>query len=175
MKLGMIGLGKMGGNMAERLRRHGHTVVGMDPSVKEADARTLDELVPLLDADGQPADRVGDGAAGPITDGTIAELGGRLSKGDIVIDGGNSNFQDSIRHGEELAAKGIGFIDCGTSGGVWGLENGYCLMVGGVARGRRDRAADLRRAGPGGRVRPRRSGRARATTSRWSTTGSSTG
>ena len=131
MKLGMIGLGKMGGNMAERLRRHDHTVVGMDPGVKEADARTLDELVPLLAADGQPRIAWAMVPAGPITDDTIAGLGDRLSKGDIVIDGGNSNFQDSLRHGEELAAKGIGFIDCGTSGGVWGLENGYCLMAGG--------------------------------------------
>src|SRR6478752_944506 len=132
MKLGMIGLGKMGGNMAERLRRHDHTVVGMDPGVKEADARTLDELVPLLSADGQPRIAWAMVPAGPITDDTIAGLGDRLSKGDIVIDGGNSNFLDSLRHGEELAAKGIGFIDCGTSGGVWGLDNGYALMVGGT-------------------------------------------
>jgi len=131
MKLGMIGLGKMGGNMAERLRRHGHTVIGMDPSVKDADAQTLDQLVPLLSEDGQPRIAWAMVPAGPITDDTIGTLGNLLSKGDLVIDGGNSNYEDSIRHGEELAAKGIGFIDCGTSGGVWGLENGYCLMAGG--------------------------------------------
>jgi 6-phosphogluconate dehydrogenase len=131
MKLGMIGLGKMGGNMAERLRRHGHTVVGMDPSVTDADTQTLDQLAPLLSEDGQPRIAWAMVPAGPITDDTIAKLGNLLSKGDLVIDGGNSNFEDSIRHGEELAAKGIGFIDCGTSGGVWGLENGYCLMAGG--------------------------------------------
>ena len=85
MKLGMIGLGKMGGNMAERLRRHDHTVVGMDPGVKGADARTLDELVPLLGADGQPRIAWAMVPAGPITDDTIAGLGDRLSKGDIVI------------------------------------------------------------------------------------------
>ncbi len=131
MKLGMIGLGKMGGNMAERLRRHSHSVVGMDPGVADADAHSLEELVPLLAEDGQPRLAWVMVPAGPITDDTICSLGDLLAKGDIVIDGGNSNFEDSLRHGEELAAKEIGFIDCGTSGGVWGLENGYCLMAGG--------------------------------------------
>ncbi|HEX2576068.1 MAG TPA: decarboxylating 6-phosphogluconate dehydrogenase [Aquihabitans sp.] len=131
MKLGMIGLGKMGGNMAERLRRHGHDVVGMDPGKPEADAQTLDALVPLLEADGQPKVAWSMVPAGHITSDTIDELGRLLSPGDLVIDGGNSNFLDSIRHGEELGEKGIHFVDCGTSGGVWGLENGYALMVGG--------------------------------------------
>jgi 6-phosphogluconate dehydrogenase len=131
MKLGMIGLGKMGGNMAERLRRHGHTVVGMDPSVKEADAQTLDDLVPLLSEDGQPRIAWVMVPAGPITDDTISRLGDLLSPGDIVIDGGNSNYEASIGHGNALSAKGIAFVDCGTSGGVWGLANGYCLMAGG--------------------------------------------
>ncbi len=133
MKLGMIGLGKMGGFMAERLRRAGHEIVGMDPAKPEADAHSLEELVPLLVADGQPKVAWSMVPAGPITDSVIAELGDRLEPGDLVIDGGNSNYLDSIRHGEELAAKGIGFIDCGTSGGVWGLENGYALMVGGTS------------------------------------------
>jgi 6-phosphogluconate dehydrogenase len=132
MKLAMIGLGKMGGNMAERLRRHGHEVIGMDPVVADADARSIDELVPLLAAEGQPAVAWSMVPAGPITDAVISELGERLAPGDLVIDGGNSNYLDSIRHGEQLAAKGIGFVDCGTSGGVWGLENGYALMVGGT-------------------------------------------
>ncbi len=132
MKLGMIGLGKMGGNMAERLRRHGHEVVGMDPGKPEADAQTLDQLVPLLAADGQPKVAWSMVPAGDITDGTIARLAELLEPGDLVIDGGNSNYLDSIRHGEELAAKGIHFVDCGTSGGVWGLDNGYALMVGGT-------------------------------------------
>ena len=133
MKLGMIGLGKMGGNMAERLRRHDHTVVGMDPGVKGADARTLDELVPLLGADGQPRIAWAMVPAGPITDDTIAGLGDRLSTGDIVIDGGNSNYQDSIRRAKALAEDDLGYVDCGTSGGVWGLQEGYSLMVGGDA------------------------------------------
>jgi 6-phosphogluconate dehydrogenase len=132
MKLGMIGLGKMGANMAERLRRHGHEVVGMDPGKDDADAKSLDELLPLLEAEGQPRVAWSMVPAGDITDKTICWLRDNLSKGDLVIDGGNSNYQDSIRHGEELAAKGIGFIDCGTSGGVWGLDNGYALMVGGT-------------------------------------------
>ena len=131
MKIGMIGLGKMGANMAERLRRHGHEVVGMDPAKPDAEAHSLAELVPLLAADGQPRVAWSMVPAGPITDGVIQELAERLSPGDVVVDGGNSNFLDSMRHGEELAAKGIHFVDCGTSGGVWGLENGYALMVGG--------------------------------------------
>ena len=133
MKLGMIGLGKMGGNMAERLERHGHQVVGMDPAKPEAAAPTLEQLVPLLVADGQPKVAWTMVPAGDITDGTIEQLGELLSPGDLVIDGGNSNYLDSIRHGEELAAQGVHFVDCGTSGGVWGLENGYALMVGGTA------------------------------------------
>ena len=132
MKLGMIGLGKMGANMAERLERHGHQVVGMDPGKPEADAQSLEQLVPLLEADGQPKVAWSMVPAGDITDATIGELTELLSPGDLVIDGGNSNYLDSIRHGEELAAKDIGFVDCGTSGGVWGLENGYALMVGGT-------------------------------------------
>ena len=135
MNVGMIGLGKMGANMAERLRRHGHTVVGMDPAKPDADAHTLDELVPLLEAPGQPRVAWSMVPAGPITDQTIGRLGELLSAGDLVIDGGNSNYLDSIRHGEELAAKGIHFVDCGTSGGVWGLDNGYALMVGGTVEG----------------------------------------
>ncbi len=132
MKLGMIGLGKMGGNMAERLRRHDHDVVGMDPGKPDADAQTLEELVPLLAADGQPKVAWSMVPAGEITDTTIRKLGELLAPGDLVIDGGNSNYLDSVRHGEELAAKGIHFVDCGTSGGVWGLDNGYALMVGGT-------------------------------------------
>lgn len=132
MKVGMIGLGKMGGNMAERLRRHGHEVVGMDPNTPQADARSIEELVPLLAADGQPRVAWSMVPAGHITDSVISELARRLEPGDVVVDGGNSNYLHSIRHGEELAERGIGFVDCGTSGGVWGLDNGYALMVGGT-------------------------------------------
>ncbi len=131
MKIGMIGLGKMGANMAERLRRHDHEVVGMDPGKPEADAHALADLVPLLNTDGQPRVLWSMVPAGPITHDTITELADLLDAGDVVIDGGNSNYTDSIRHGEILSDKGIHFIDCGTSGGVWGLDNGYALMVGG--------------------------------------------
>jgi 6-phosphogluconate dehydrogenase len=124
----MVGLGRMGGNMAERLRRAGHEVVGYDRDPKVADVKSLAELAEAL-----PAPRVAwvMVPAGEPTRSTITELGELLSAGDLVVDGGNSNFRDSIARSEELAANGIGFADCGVSGGVWGLENGYGLMVGG--------------------------------------------
>ena len=131
MQIGIIGLGRMGGNMAERLRRHGHRVVGMDPGVSEADASDIDGLLGLLDAPDQPRVVWSMVPAGTITHETISALAERLSAGDVVIDGGNSNYGDSIGHDEMLAERGIHFVDCGTSGGVWGLENGYALMVGG--------------------------------------------
>ena len=125
----MVGLGRMGGNMAERLRRAGHEVVGYDRDPKIADVKSLAELAEAL-----PAPRVAwvMVPAGEPTRSTITELGGLLGAGDLVVDGGNSNFRDSIAASEELAAKGIGFCDCGVSGGIWGLENGYGLMVGGA-------------------------------------------
>jgi 6-phosphogluconate dehydrogenase len=126
----MVGLGRMGGNMAERLRRSGHEVVGFDRNPEIADVRTLAELVHQL-----PPPRVTwvMVPAGEPTRSTITELGELLSAGDLVVDGGNSNYRDSIARSQELAAKGIGFVDAGVSGGVWGLENGYGLMVGGDA------------------------------------------
>jgi 6-phosphogluconate dehydrogenase len=130
MRLGMVGLGRMGGNMVERLRRDGHEVVGYARSPGERDVDSLPALVEAL----------GDGPrvvwsmvpAGDATEQTIADLSELLAEGDVVVDGGNSNFRDSIRRAELLAAKGIGWVDSGTSGGVWGLENGYALMVGGA-------------------------------------------
>jgi 6-phosphogluconate dehydrogenase len=128
VKIGMVGLGRMGGNMAERLRRFGHEVIGYDRNPDIADVKTLAELVPLL-----PPPRVVwvMVPAGEPTKATVTELGELLSPGDLVVDGGNSNYRDSIARAEELAAQGIGFVDAGVSGGVWGLENGYGLMVGG--------------------------------------------
>ncbi|GAA3213063.1 phosphogluconate dehydrogenase (NAD(+)-dependent, decarboxylating) [Actinocorallia longicatena] len=129
MELGLIGLGKMGGNMAERLRRGGHTVVGYDRDPAISDVKSLEELVSRL-----PAPRVVwvmVPAGGP-TQATIEQLGALLSPGDLVIDGGNSHYVDDQRHAVDLAKKGIGFVDCGVSGGVWGLQNGYALMVGGT-------------------------------------------
>ena len=131
MQLGLIGLGKMGGNMRERLRRAGHTVIGFDTNPDISDAKDQADLVAqLTDSPRVVWVMV---PAGKVTDAVIGELAGRLSEGDIIIDGGNSKWTADQRHADELAAKGIRFIDCGTSGGVWGLENGYALMVGGAA------------------------------------------
>jgi 6-phosphogluconate dehydrogenase len=138
MKLGMIGLGKMGGNMVRRLRRAGLDVVGFSPDA-QARQRIAEEtgmvaapniagLIKRLEAprivwvmvpSGDPTEKV------------MKELEARLDHGDLVIDGGNSNFKETQRRGAMLAQSGIGLVDVGTSGGIWGLENGYCLMVGG--------------------------------------------
>jgi 6-phosphogluconate dehydrogenase len=131
MEIGLIGLGKMGGNMAQRIRNAGHTVIGYDRSESAPrDVASLEELVTKLSA--PRAVWVMVPAGGP-TDDTVTALGELLSEGDIVIDGGNSKYTDDARHAEELAKKGIGFVDAGVSGGVWGLQNGYALMVGGSA------------------------------------------
>jgi 6-phosphogluconate dehydrogenase len=129
VKLGMVGLGKMGGNMAARLGAAGHEVVGYDRSSDASQVASLAELVKTLDAPRVVWAMV---PAGEPTEEVITELGGLLSAGDIVVDGGNSNLRDSVRRGGELAGRGIGFIDAGTSGGVWGRDEGYCLMVGGT-------------------------------------------
>jgi 6-phosphogluconate dehydrogenase len=133
----MIGLGKMGNFMAQRLLQAGHDVVGFDPN---ADARqkmvdaggeavdSLDKLIASL----QPPRAVWVMVpAGKIVDTTIDALAGKLAKGDVVIDGGNSNYKDDQRHAALLATKGVDFVDCGTSGGVWGLKEGYSMMIGG--------------------------------------------
>jgi 6-phosphogluconate dehydrogenase len=128
MELGLIGLGKMGGNMRERLRRAGHTVVGYDRNPDVSDVGSLQEMVEKLPSPKVVWVMV---PAGEPTKATIRELGEHLGENDIVIDGGNSRWTDDKLNGEMLAKKGIGFIDCGVSGGVWGLENGYALMAGG--------------------------------------------
>ncbi len=132
MKLGMIGLGKMGANMAERLRRAGHEVVGYDPHADGSAVGSLEELASALADGDQPRVAWSMVPAGQVTDETIASLASLFAEGDLVIDGGNSHYTDSVHHGEVLAAKGVQFIDAGTSGGVWGLQNGYSLMVGGT-------------------------------------------
>jgi 6-phosphogluconate dehydrogenase len=137
MELGMIGLGRMGANMTERLVLGGHRVISYDRSA-EAIQRVVDKgavgahsladfvkqlslprVIWLMVPSGDPVDQ------------TIEQLLPNLAKGDILIDGGNSNYKDSIRRAEKLAAQGMHFVDAGTSGGVWGLQNGYCMMVGG--------------------------------------------
>ncbi|PRX99577.1 phosphogluconate dehydrogenase (NAD(+)-dependent, decarboxylating) [Allonocardiopsis opalescens] len=130
MQIGMIGLGRMGGNMAQRLRDNGHEVIGYDHSPDRRDVASLPELVERLAAPRAVWVMV---PAGEPTRATITELSGLLSEGDIVVDGGNSHYLDDRHHAEELGARGIGFVDVGVSGGVWGRENGYALMAGGEA------------------------------------------
>jgi len=137
MQLAMIGLGRMGGNMVERLMRHGHQLVVYDRSAdaiakyKGMGATPANDLAAVVGALSTPRVIWIMVPAGDPVDQTIAALRPLLSAGDVIIDGGNSNFHDSIRRGAELATSKIEFVDSGTSGGVWGLENGYCLMVGG--------------------------------------------
>ncbi len=139
MRLGFVGLGKMGGNMVRRLLAGGHEIVAYArsaDSIREAESRGAVGAPSLAELCGKlPAPRavwLMIPAGKPVED-TIGQLAGLLSAGDVVIDGGNSRFSDSARHASDLAGKGLGFLDAGTSGGVWGLKNGYCLMVGGKA------------------------------------------
>jgi 6-phosphogluconate dehydrogenase len=129
MQLGLIGLGRMGGNMRERLRRAGHEVVGYDPNPDVTDVPGLGALVERLSAPRVVWIMVPVQFSEP----TIDQLRELLSEGDIVIDGGNSRFSDDPPRAEKLGQRGIGYLDVGVSGGVWGLENGYALMVGGDA------------------------------------------
>ena len=130
MDIGLIGLGKMGGNMRERMRRAGLTVVGYDRNPDVSDVDSLEALVEALPSPKVVWVMV---PAGDATRATVKELGGLMSEGDVVVDGGNSRWTDDIANAELLAEKGIGYVDCGVSGGVWGLENGYALMYGGDA------------------------------------------
>jgi 6-phosphogluconate dehydrogenase len=130
MKLGMVGLGRMGGNMAERLRAHGHTVVGYDPYSDATDVATLGELVAALDAPRVVWVMV---PAGLVTEDTVSHLAEILDPGDVIVEGGNSNWRETVRRAHAVHLRGIGYVDAGTSGGVWGREEGYCLMVGGEA------------------------------------------
>jgi len=137
MDVGMIGLGKMGGNMATRLVRGGHRVVGSDPGADTRQAlignggEAVGDVKALVAALAPPRAIWLMVPAGPITESVLTQLGALCAPGDVVIDGGNSYYKDSLRHGKELGAKGVRFLDQGTSGGVWGLTEGYCLMVGG--------------------------------------------
>ncbi len=127
MQLGMVGLGRMGAGMTERLRRAGHTVQTYDPAV-ESTATTLEELAAQLEPPRAVWMMV---PAGDVTEQVFRELLGLLEPDDTIVDGGNSNFRDSIRRGEEAGARDLHFVDAGVSGGVWGLKEGFCLMVGG--------------------------------------------
>jgi 6-phosphogluconate dehydrogenase len=128
MKLGMVGLGRMGGNMTERLRRDGHEV---ETYARTAPERTADSLVELATQLEQPRVVWLMIPAGDPTEHAFQTLLPLLEDGDTIVDGGNSNFRDSQRRAQEAKAKGVYFLDAGVSGGIWGLENGYCIMVGG--------------------------------------------
>ncbi|MBF4767592.1 decarboxylating 6-phosphogluconate dehydrogenase [Nocardioides agariphilus] len=130
MELGLVGLGKMGGNMRTRLRNAGHTVIGYDHNPEISDATSLADLVEKLPSPKVVWVMV---PAGQITRDVIKELGDLLGEGDLVVDGGNSRWTDDQANAAMLAEKSIGFVDCGVSGGVWGLQNGYALMYGGSA------------------------------------------
>ena len=137
MQIGMIGLGRMGGNMVRRLMRAGHEVVVYSATAKTREtfaketgalaASSIEELVSRL----KPPRVVWLMVPAAAVDKTLKEVVICVQKGDIIIDGGNSYYIDDIRRAKELAPKGIHYVDCGTSGGVWGLERGYCLMIGG--------------------------------------------
>ncbi|WP_028924288.1 phosphogluconate dehydrogenase (NAD(+)-dependent, decarboxylating) [Pseudonocardia acaciae] len=128
MQLGLVGLGRMGGNMAERLRAAGHDVIGYDPHAEASNVASLAELVEKLAAPRVVWVMV---PAGAPTRDTVAQLGQLLDAGDLVIDGGNSKFTDDQHNAALLAERSVGYLDCGVSGGVWGRTNGYGLMVGG--------------------------------------------
>jgi 6-phosphogluconate dehydrogenase len=125
----MVGLGRMGGNMSERLSRAGHQVVGYDRDPNVSQVASLAELASALDAPRVVWVMV---PSGTPTDDVIDTLAGLLSTGDLVVDGGNTYFRDTQHHAEVLAERGIRFVDVGVSGGIWGLQEGYCLMAGGA-------------------------------------------
>jgi len=130
MDLGLVGLGKMGGNMRDRLREAGHTVVGFDRNPDVSDVGSLEELVEQLPSPKVVWVMV---PSGDPTRETIRALGDLLGEGDLVVDGGNSRWTDDQVNADLLAERGVGFVDCGVSGGVWGRQNGYALMYGGSA------------------------------------------
>jgi 6-phosphogluconate dehydrogenase len=140
MNLGMIGLGKMGANMAQRLTRGGHQVFGYDPSddarkrAAGAGIAPVESIAALIASLPSPRVLWLMVPAGEAVDATLTTLLPALAREDVVIDGGNSNYRDSQRRAQSLTSRGIGFVDVGTSGGVWGLEKGYSLMIGGDAK-----------------------------------------
>src|SRR5215469_11665102 len=137
MQLGVIGLGRMGGNIVRRLMKHGHTAVVYDKDEKAvaglaadgaAGAKALDDFIKKLE---KPRTAWVMLPAGPITEETIGALAKLMEAGDVIIDGGNTFWQDDVRRGKKLKERGIHYLDVGTSGGIWGIERGYCMMIGG--------------------------------------------
>src|SRR6187549_1090434 len=140
MKIGVIGLGRMGGNIVRRLMRAGHSCVVYDANPAPGHALSAEGAVAATSL-GDLVNALGESErtawvmlpAGKITEDTISELAGLMKAGDTIIDGGNTNFKDDVRRARELRPKGVHYLDIGTSGGVWGLQRGYCLMIGGDA------------------------------------------
>src|SRR5262245_21374770 len=138
MQIGIVGLGRMGGNIARRLMRAGHSCVVFSATAKSIEAVAQHGATPsasLADLVGKLTERPRTVwvmlPAGRATEETIQTLAGLLSEGDIIIDGGNTYYKDDVRRAQELSRKGLRYVDCGTSGGIWGLERGYCMMIGG--------------------------------------------
>jgi 6-phosphogluconate dehydrogenase len=165
MELGMVGLGRMGANIVRRLQAAGHHCVVYDaqPAAVEAlvhegaaGAHSLEELAKKLTAPRAVWVMV---PAGPVTDRVVGELAEVLEPGDVVIDGGNTYYHDDLRHQAQLAERGLDLVDCGTSGGVWGLERGYCLMVGGPENQVQRLAPIFSALAPGVQAAPRTPGR----------------
>ncbi len=161
MQVAMVGLGRMGANLVRRLMRAGHSCVVYDTSVPAVQALAQDGAMPARDLDALVAQMDAPRAVwvmlphGEPTERTIAELKRRLQPGDVVIDGGNSHHHDDVRRARELAQAGIDYLDIGTSGGVWGLERGYCLMIGGPAAAVQRLAPVFEALAPGAGVQPR--------------------
>src|SRR6185436_8667982 len=139
MQIGIIGLGRMGGNIARRLMRAGHTCVVFDVDAKARELLAKDGAKPVASLEDVATTLTGKPRAvwimlpaGKITQATVDKFGELFGKDDIIIDGGNTFYKDDIKRAKALAAKGIRYVDCGTSGGVWGLERGYCMMIGGA-------------------------------------------
>ncbi|HSB21751.1 MAG TPA: NAD(P)-binding domain-containing protein, partial [Burkholderiaceae bacterium] len=161
MQLAMVGLGRMGANLVRRLMRRQHECVVFDRDTAAVDAlaregarpaRSLDDLVSQLSAPRAVWVMLPHGAD---TETTIVELAQRLSAGDAVIDGGNGHHHDDVRRARELATRGVEYLDIGTSGGVWGLERGYCLMIGGAAAAVQRLAPLFEALAPGQAAQPR--------------------
>jgi 6-phosphogluconate dehydrogenase len=139
MELGFVGLGRMGGNMVTRLQRGGHRVIGYDPTpaareaVSAAGAAAVASLPELVRALAPPRLVWVMVPAGAATESTVRDLAELLARGDMIVDGGNTYYKDDLRRARELAGRGIVYVDAGVSGGIWGLDAGYCLMVGGDA------------------------------------------
>ena len=166
MRLVMIGLGRMGGNMARRLMKAGHEIVAYDRDAQAVEKLVADGAIAATSVDDARA-KAGTPAIwwvmlphGEITDGMVDQIAAGSAAGDIVIDGGNSFYKDDIRRAKTLAEKGVHYVDVGTSGGVWGLERGYCMMIGGPEQIVRDLDPIFSALAPGMGTIPRTRGRA---------------